>query len=184
MNTNNVSEDSSARRYQFSPDLLGDEYNSARPRLGPTAPLAVYRLFQFTLRDILEQRYGTGQADQLFRDAGALAGKAFYDKYCTAAATTNELARIIQDQFRALAIGIVRFEKSDVENLHFQLTVDEDLDCSGLPDTNEQICAYDEGFIKGILESFTGKEFSVKEVDCWCSGERTCRFRARVAGTE
>lgn len=184
MKTENASEGANTRKYKFSADLLGDEYNSARPRLGPTAPLAVYRLFQFTLRDVLEQRYGTEQTDELFRQAGVLAGRTFYDKYCTGAATASELARIIQDQFKALSIGIVRFEKSDPENLDFQLTVDEDLDCSGLPDTNDQICAYDEGFIKGILDSFTGKEFSVREVDCWCSGERTCRFRARLAGAE
>ena len=58
------------------------------------------------------------------------------------------------------------------------MTVDEDLDCSGLPDTDEQICVYDEGFIQGILEAFTGKFFDVEEVDCWCAGSRTCRFSA------
>ncbi|MCC8180922.1 MAG: 4-vinyl reductase, partial [Planctomycetes bacterium] len=48
-------------------------------------------------------------------------------------------------------------------------------------DTSEQICVYDEGFIKGILDSYTGMDFSVREIDCWCSGERTCRFEAKLA---
>ena len=30
-----------------------------------------------------------------------------------------------------------------------------------------------------MIESFTGKKFLVKEVDCWCTGDRTCRFSAR-----
>jgi predicted hydrocarbon binding protein len=47
-----------------------------------------------------------------------------------------------------------------------------------LPDTSDHICVYDEGFIKGILDSFTQAEYTVKEIDCWCSGGRTCRFSA------
>jgi len=30
------------------------------------------------------------------------------------------------------------------------------------------------------MESFTGKTFEVKEVDCWCTGDRTCRFTAEM----
>jgi predicted hydrocarbon binding protein len=54
--------------------------------------------------------------------------------------------------------------------------VAEDLDCSGIPVCSEEICTYDEGFISGIMLEFTGKRFNVKEIDCWCSGGRVCRF--------
>ncbi|HEX3001497.1 MAG TPA: 4-vinyl reductase, partial [Methanoregula sp.] len=57
----------------------------------------------------------------------------------------------------------------------------EDLDCSGLPDIGHAVCTYDEGFIAGLLEAFTGKQFKVVEVDCWCTGDRTCRFTADLA---
>ena len=36
------------------------------------------------------------------------------------------------------------------------------------------------GFIAALLEKFTGKAFLVKEIDCWCTGERTCRFTAEA----
>jgi predicted hydrocarbon binding protein len=58
--------------------------------------------------------------------------------------------------------------------------VTEDLDCSGLPVTNETVCDCDEGFIAGILEIYTGSEFDVKEVDCWSKGDRVCRFEAKL----
>ena len=32
-------------------------------------------------------------------------------------------------------------------------------------------------FIAGILSSYTGKEYSAVEVDCWATGDRVCRFR-------
>ncbi len=113
--------------------------------------------------------------------SGLLAGKEFFKQYCTDVKDIPSLARIVQEQFRSLGIGIVRFEVADAQSMTFQLTVDEDLDCSGLPDSEDHICIYDEGFIKGILDSFTGKNFSVREIDCWCSGARTCRFRASLA---
>ena len=77
-------------------------------------------------------------------------------------------------------IGIFRMEASDMEALTFTMTVEEDLDCSGLPEGMGEICVYDEGFLQGILESFCGKSLTVREVDCWASGDRVCRFRGRV----
>jgi predicted hydrocarbon binding protein len=77
-------------------------------------------------------------------------------------------------------IGILQFENSDLGSLSFTLTVGEDLDCSGLPVSNETVCEYDEGFISGIFNAYTGKQFIVKEIDCWASGDRVCRFSATV----
>jgi predicted hydrocarbon binding protein len=89
-----------------------------------------------------------------------------------------ELHRVLPD----LGVGILRVEKSDVENGQFVITASEDLDCSGLPQTGDSICTYDEGFIAALLESYTGLPFIVKEVDCWCTGARTCRFTAEAKG--
>lgn len=172
-----MSEDT--RKYEFSWSLVQPATDEPyRPNLGDATSLQMYRLFQFTMRDILEQQYGTEAADDIFRSAGTMAGRAFFEHYCKDAKDVSDLANIIQEKFREFSIGIVRFEEVDLVNMSITLTVDEDLDCSGLPDTQEQICVYDEGLIKGILEAFTGKEFSVREIDCWCTGERTCRFRA------
>jgi predicted hydrocarbon binding protein len=60
------------------------------------------------------------------------------------------------------------------------MTVSEDLDCSGLPPYGETVCHYDEGFIAGIFEIYTGKRFQAKEVDYWTSGGRVCRFVAKA----
>ncbi|MDR1611664.1 MAG: 4-vinyl reductase [Planctomycetota bacterium] len=173
--------DTPERKYAFNWDVIGADMADARPSLGDKTLVAVYRLFQFTMRDVIEQKYGTEMADELFRAAGVVAGKAFFGKFCSEAKTLQELTRSVQEKFREFGIGIVRFEISDPEKNYFQLTVDEDLDCSGLPDNSDQICIYDEGFIKGILDSFTGQDFHVREVDCWCSGARTCRFNAHLS---
>ncbi|MDL2317143.1 4-vinyl reductase [Desulfovibrio sp. OttesenSCG-928-A18] len=169
---------SEQRKYAFEWDSVIGDMNVARPELGPTTRVEVYRLFQFALRDELEKQYGTEKTDELFRAAGVLAGENFYKKFCSKCTSVSELAKTLQELFKEMGIGILRVEKSDLDKLAFTLTVDEDLDCSGMPDTNDVICVYDEGFIQGILQSFTGKGFFVRETDCWCTGERTCRFTA------
>jgi len=159
----------------FDWTMLG-KIDVGRPNLGFTTDVAVYRLMQFTLRDALIQDYGAETADRIFYRAGETAGMHFYNNLITKRESFNEFVAQLQDVLKNLKIGILRIEKGDVEKLTFTLTVAEDLDCSGLPICGEQICTYDEGFISGLLTAHTGKKFMVKEVDCWCSGDRVCRF--------
>lgn len=166
-------------RYRFRWELLGD-IQEGRPNLGQYTRLEVYRLMQFTFRDVLERRFGTQAADELFYEAGQVAGKAFYENLLGGVADFDAFVPQLQSVLKEMGIGILRVEKADPEKGKFVLTVSEDLDCSGLPELDYEICVYDEGFIAGLLESFTGKHFVVKEVDCWCSGDRTCRFVAEA----
>ena len=170
------------RKYLFKwEEMIGVNLDEARSALGPSTRMEVYRLFQFTLRDVLEAHYGTEAADNLFREAGLLAGKAFYDKFLSGVSDIGSLVKKIQEIFPVMGIGIFRVESAKEDNSHFIFTVSEDLDCSGLPDISDVVCVYDEGFIKGILDQYSGKVYNVKEIDCWCSGDRTCRFEAKIA---
>jgi predicted hydrocarbon binding protein len=166
-------------KYTFHWGLLGD-IKLGRPNLGNQTRLEVYRLMQFTLRDAIEKRLGTTAADELFYEAGLLAGKFFYDNMIGGAESFDAFVRRLQDVLKEMGIGILRIESADLATGTLILTVAEDLDCSGLPEMDYEICVYDEGFISGLLESFTGKKFIVKEIDCWCTGDRICRFKAEV----
>jgi uncharacterized protein len=168
-----------SRKYAFSWELLGD-IELGRPNLGNMTRLEVYRLMQFSFRDVLEQRYGSDAADEVFYEAGRLAGREFADHLLAKPEDLGDFVADLQRVLRELGIGILRVEKADAEKGQFVITVSEDLDCSGLPDTGDSICTYDEGFIAALLESYTGRPFSVKEVDCWCTGDRTCRFTAEA----
>jgi predicted hydrocarbon binding protein len=138
-----------------------------------------YRLLHFTLQDILELHCGTEQADALFREAGSLAGRSFFNRYLSDVPDVPSLTRRIQDVFYELGMGIFRVETADSQGEHYIFTLAEDVSCSGLPDIADVTCGYDEGFIQGVLEAFSGKSFDVKEIDCWCTGSRTCRFEAK-----
>jgi len=164
----------------FEWSMLGD-IQLGRPNLGSKTDVAVYRLMQFTLRDILIREIGVERTDHIFYDAGKLAGQELYRNLITKKDDFNEFIAEVQQILKDLQIGILRIEKADLENNTFTLAVAEDLDCSGLPMSDEEICTYDEGFINGLLSEHTGIEFNVKEVDCWCSGDRVCRFDVRPA---
>jgi predicted hydrocarbon binding protein len=152
-----------------------------RPNLGATMDVAVYRLMQFTLRDVIIQEFDVETAERIYFKAGELAGRQLFKNVITQKNDFGAFVKELQDVLSALKIGILRVEKADMAKMEFSLTVAEDLDCSGLPICDENICTYDEGFIAGLLHEFSGKKFTVKEVDCWCSGDRVCRFDVKPA---
>jgi len=171
------------RKYAFNWNLLGN-LEEGRPNLGNQTRLEVYRLMQFCFRDILEQKFGSDEADRIFYDAGYLAGSQFYSNVIGNPLDLDDFVRKLQSALKELGIGVLRVEEADLPNGRLVLTVSEDLDCSGLPELSYEICTYDEGFIAALLESFSGTKFNVKEIDCWCTGDRTCRFLALAAGSE
>ncbi|MCL2074199.1 MAG: 4-vinyl reductase [Marinilabiliaceae bacterium] len=162
-------------KYNFEWNQLGD-IDSGRPNLGKSTSVAVYRLMQYTMRAVLENEYGDETTRSLLYKAGELAGQEFCKNVLDCSLPLNKFIAQLHDVLVDLSVGILKIEKSDVENMSFVATVAEDLDCSGLPLKGVTVCDYDEGFIAGIFEIYTGKEFFVKEIDCWTTGERTCRF--------
>jgi predicted hydrocarbon binding protein len=159
----------------FTWDNLGN-INEGRGDLGEEMPVMVYRLMQFTMLDVLTKAYGKEKADEHFRNAGFLAGTEFAQHALDLKAEFNAFLANLQQTLQSLKIGILRMEAFNPDDGSIVLTVGQDLDCSGLPVTNETVCYYDEGFIAGILEAYTGKKYDVREVDCWSNGDRVCRF--------
>jgi uncharacterized protein len=161
--------------YQFSWSHLGD-IEMARPNIGAELPVAVYRLMEYTMRHVLSSRYGNEETRQILREAGRLAGEQFCLHILDTSLAFPEFVAQLQQKCKELCIGILRVEEAEFETLDMVITVSEDLDCSGLPVMGVTVCDYDEGFIAGILKTYTGKDLLVREIDCWATGERTCRF--------
>ena len=151
-----------------------------RGSLGEEMPVLVYRLMQFTLVDVLTKDLGREKANHYIREAGRLAGKEFAKNALDLKADFDLFIANLQKTLIDLKIGILRIESVDKEARKIILTVGEDLDCSGLPITDESVCDYDEGFIAGILGEYTGKPYSAKEIDCWANGDRVCRFKCEI----
>lgn len=162
------------RPYRFSWDFIGN-VQEGRPHLGNMARIEIYRLFQYTLRDVLEERLGTEGCDKVLYQAGYLAGRKFCEKYLMPSASFDEFLDKAEHTLAEWKMGILRVEEA-LPGRRFVLTVAEDLDCSGLPDVGHAVCTYDEGFLAGLFQTWSGHPFQVRETDCWCTGDRTCRF--------
>ncbi len=163
----------------FSWSNLGN-IREGRGELGESMPVLVYRLLEYSMNDILVKEGGQDYSNEIFRKAGYLAGSEFAKNALDITLNFNEFVASLQKSLTDLKIGILRFECFDEETGEFTLTVAEDLDCSGLPPTDEVVCTYDEGFLSGVLETYSGKKYVVREVDCWANGDRVCRFNGKV----
>ena len=159
----------------FCWEEIGD-IDAGRPNLGPQAPVALYRLLQFSLRHAIVAAHGAAAAAGLLAAAGRIAGGEFCRRVLDRTLAPGPFLADLQKRMREWGIGLLRIEQAEFDRLEFVLTVAEDLDCSGLPVTGETVCEFDEGFIAGIFHEYTGREFAAREVDCWASGERVCRF--------
>jgi len=54
---------------KFNWNMIGN-IGEGRPNLGNTMDVSVYRLMQFTLRDVLIKEFDTESADRIFYQAG------------------------------------------------------------------------------------------------------------------
>lgn len=166
-------------KYKFTWDQIGD-ISKGRPNLGNQTRVEVYRLMQYTIKDILVNEFGAENTEILFYKAGKTAGKAFYENILTPTNDMDDFINQLKSALLELGIGILEVESIDMEIGEMILTISEDLDCSGIPNLGYEICTYDEGFVAGLIGSFTGATFNVKEINCWGTNDRTCRFHAVV----
>jgi len=153
---------------------------NGRENLGTELPVAVYRLLEYSIREELTSRLGKEEQIEIFRSAGYRAGTYFAEKYLDSSLELSEFTAQLQKRLEEFKMGVLRIEKFDEETGKMVLTVSEDADCSGLPLLGETVCNYDEGFLAGILTSYTGKPYNAMEVNCWATGDRVCRFRADI----
>lgn len=163
---------------RFEEYLKYDE--NSRGNLGEELPVLVYRMLEYSLKDELVQRFGKETQVEIFRSAGRTAGEYFAKHMLDMDQPMDAFANQLQNKMKELKIGVLRIEDVDKESGRIILTVAEDADCSGLPVLGETVCNYDEGFIAGVLSTYSGKMYTAVEVDCWATGDRVCRFHANI----
>ncbi len=167
----------------FNWDVVGNS-KIGRNNLGDNVPTFVYQLLQFSIRTELEKELGKEKSIRLIRNAGKIAGREYADNLLDLTLSFNDFIAALQHSFADNKIGILKIEKIDKDLGTFILTMAEDLDCAYLPMKGENVCNFDEGFIAGILSQYTKKEYMVREIDCWVTSARVCRFKAVIEGGE
>lgn len=165
--------------HSFSWNNLGD-IKTGRGALGESMPVLAYRMLEFSMNAILYTEYGPQRANTLFRKAGHLAGMEFAENALDLELPPDAFIEHLSKKLLELKIGRLVVEEFEPDSGDITITVADDLDCSGLTPTNEVVCNYDEGFLAGVLEVYTGHHYLVREIDCWASGDTLCRFKGQV----
>ncbi|MCL2678587.1 MAG: 4-vinyl reductase, partial [Clostridiales bacterium] len=83
----------------FSWEMLGD-VGSGRENLGASMPVLVYRLFQYTMRDVLNKEFGAKVGIDIFRKAGELAGSEFAKNVLDLTAPLNKFISELQGSLK------------------------------------------------------------------------------------
>ena len=98
----------------FNWNMIGN-IPEGRPNLGSTMDVAVYRLMQFTLRDVIIQEFDTETADRIYFKAGYLAGRELFNNLIKEKADFVAFVKELQELLVTLKIGILRVEKADFD---------------------------------------------------------------------
>ncbi|MBE6012872.1 MAG: 4-vinyl reductase [Lachnospiraceae bacterium] len=162
------------KSYNFIWEGLGN-IDEGRKNLGENMPVLIYRLFQYTLKDILAREYDEETIGLHYRAAGYLAGKEFAKNMLDISGDFDAFIADMANKLQKLKMGILHMEKED--SISFILALSEDIDCSGRDISGEMVCGYYEGLIGGIFEAYSNKPFTVKKISCRSTGDGACRFR-------
>ena len=152
----------------------------ARGELGEEMPIFIYRLMQYTILDVLSKTYGIKQANKFVRQAGHLAGTEFAENALYLAADFYKFIDNLKKILLDLKIGIFNLETYNQHTGEIIFTISQDLDYSGMSISDEKACVYNEGFIAGILETYTGKNYYIQKINCQENGMRICRFSGDI----
>ncbi|MCF2139092.1 MAG: 4-vinyl reductase [Candidatus Lokiarchaeota archaeon] len=95
------------------------------------------------------------------------------------------------EEEEALLEEISRFWKRNgfgiIDELRFEpsriiFNVYECFECSHLPNLGRPVCKLDEGFFTTLFEKKFGKEYEIKELECFATGNDHCQFQIKEVG--
>lgn len=142
----------------------------ARPELGDSVPLFIFRAFRHFSADYVRKMLGRGAGVvfqnsglELGREAGQMLKKPTLEEYLP------EVVRFVRD----LKIGLLKPHL--INDKVIQLGLDECITCAGMPPGGERICFFEVGFVAGLVESFVDRRVRATETLCNYAGEPTCQ---------
>lgn len=102
--------------YNFDWEHLGD-LSEGRPNLGEETSVLIYRLMQYTFKDIFSKEVGKQKTIELFVKAGTLAGKEFCRNVLDTSMQFPEFIADLKEKLISLKVGVLRIEEADEKKI-------------------------------------------------------------------
>ena len=87
-------------------------------------PVLVYRLLEYSMNDVLFKNFGIEKTDEIFRQAGYLAGCEFAKNALPLDADESTFVSTLAQTLETLKVGILRMEEADFEKIRSGRTSD------------------------------------------------------------
>ncbi len=163
----------------MQPETVSDPVTRARPQLGATVPVALFRALRVDgMMKGLDA--AIGDASTLVYNSGRLVGGPVGK--ALAAQAAGDLGKFlggVVDTARALGIGVISLKDGTLTGDRMQLRVDECVTCSGAKPIGKKICHFEGGFVAAVVEGFTGRDAVATETHCNANGDDHCGFEVR-----
>ncbi|APH39399.1 V4R domain-containing protein [Methanohalophilus halophilus] len=78
----------------------------------------------------------------------------------------------VRSFWKCYKLGKVQIEDTDP----LTIKVKDCFECMSMPVLGHPICSFDEGMLEGILYKITGERPSIKETECYATGDNHCLF--------
>ncbi|AWB09798.1 hypothetical protein TDSAC_0422 [Thermodesulfobium acidiphilum] len=147
-------------------DKIGN-IDAGRPNLGLLMPVFMYRFFFISVQEKLKERFGQSEADRVLFDAGFLAGNEFCETFISAEGDVKKFLVSLQTAFKEQRLGVLQLEDMDLNSLYFEISILEDVYCSGVEHSDRFVCSMCEGFLAGIFSFYFKRIFEAKELEAW-----------------
>ncbi len=153
-----------------------DPVQGARPHLGATVPVALFRALRVDgMMKGLDA--AIGDASALVYRAGRTVGAPVGQQI--AAQANGDLGAFlggVVETSRALGIGVISLVPGTLTESGLTLRVDECVTCAGAAPIGTKICHFEGGFIASVVEGFTGQPAVATETHCNANGDDACVF--------
>ena len=128
---------------------------------GEEMAVFAHRLMLYTMIDVFSREFDKEKANKLLRSAGVLAGIAFARSSLALDADFKTFLISLRSVIADIKVGTLRIDSFNPDTGNLVVTAEEDPGSSGWPIPHEKVHIYDEGFIAGILEAYTGEKYSI-----------------------
>jgi len=129
----------------------------------------VYQMLQFIKLDASSDLNEDELTNGFLPQAGFLAGIKYAKKILNMDVKFDDFVRNLQDELKAIKIAYLRIEAFDLVTGDLVITIRHEFESCEIPIKNNNVFIYDESFITGILETYTGKKYEVHKMDSWYS---------------
>ena len=158
------------------PNDTNDPVGTARPNLGATVPVALFRALRVNgMMHGLDA--AIGDASTLVYSAGRTVGTPIGKDI--AGQANGDLGAFlggVVETGKALGIGVISLVPGTLTESGLTLRVDECVTCAGSEPIGRKICHFEGGFIASVVEGFTGKPAIATETHCNANGDDACVF--------